>query len=451
MGLVRWPAFGAYLLLFTTPLLTGLARGAIPLRPNEMLLLAVLFAMAVRVVLLMLCRQYQLPHLDRMDFALIALSVSSSLLPVLWCLARAVPLTQDDLLYSLVFVKYYALYRVFRSTIRTVPQVQVCLILSMLAAIIVAIVGVLQVRGLFGVPHFLMVHFDKPFEGFAEGSLAMMRARATSTLASTFATADLMIMNTIIALGLFRTTRRHWALVVGLIAFLAGCVVAGEFSGYLGMLVAVLAYGALNGNLFSLLPKSLAIGSVGILPFWGVIADRLAGFSLPQGVPHSWNGRWENLQHFFFPRLADFNWLLGVQPSPRLPAPEAWRDFVYLESGYVSLVWCGGLPLLAAFAYFVGVVVTKLRRVARQRRDAVGVAALAGFCYLIAILVLMLFDPHLTVRGSADLFFPLLAMSLVDRATVPAPVSVRTRAAVPAGLLAHRTLDPSPGELDATA
>jgi hypothetical protein len=109
------------------------------------------------------------------------------------------------------------------------------------------------------------------------------------------------------------------------------------------------------------------------------------------------------------------NWLLGVRPAPRLPAPETWRQWVYIESGYVWLLWIGGLPLVAAFIFFVVVSAAALRRVIRERTDAVGAAAMAGFTYLIVVVTLMLVDPHLTGRGSADLFFPLLALSLIPR------------------------------------
>lgn len=108
------------------------------------------------------------------------------------------------------------------------------------------------------------------------------------------------------------------------------------------------------------------------------------------------------------------NWLFGVRPAPRVPAPESWRDFVYIESGYIWLLWIGGVPFLIAFAYFAYVSLGTLRQVALTRTDAIAAAAAAGFCYLSAMLALMLFDPQLTLRGSADLFFPLLALSLAS-------------------------------------
>jgi hypothetical protein len=78
------------------------------------------------------------------------------------------------------------------------------------------------------------------------------------------------------------------------------------------------------------------------------------------------------------------------------------------------LLWIGGIPFVAAFVFFVIVSLRTLQPVAQERTDAVGVAATSAFSYLVAIIVMMLFDPHLTLRGSADLFFPLLALSLVD-------------------------------------
>jgi hypothetical protein len=130
-------------------------------------------------------------------------------------------------------------------------------------------------------------------------------------------------------------------------------------------------------------------------------------------VPHSWAGRWQNLERFFFPDLfSGFNWILGVRPAPRVPAPETWRSWVYIESGYVWLLWIGGIPLLLAFAWFAAIALQALRT-AMARQDAAGVAASAAFCFVATLVVLMLVDPHLTVRGSADLFFPLLALAFV--------------------------------------
>ncbi len=145
------------------------------------------------------------------------------------------------------------------------------------------------------------------------------------------------------------------------------------------------------------------------------IASRLEGFQGQGGMPESWAGRWDNLQTYFFPDLFNHgNWFLGVRPAPRIPAFETWREWVYLESGYLWLLWIGGIPFLAAFFFFAIVSLRTLQHVARERTDAIGVAAVSAFSYLVAMIVTMLFDPHLTLRGSADLFFPLLALSLVD-------------------------------------
>jgi hypothetical protein len=71
------------------------------------------------------------------------------------------------------------------------------------------------------------------------------------------------------------------------------------------------------------------------------------------------------------------------------------------------------VPLLLSFLYFSWSVARELYRIATTDRGPTGVAATAGLAATAMIFVLMLFDPHLTVRGSADLFFPLIALSLV--------------------------------------
>jgi hypothetical protein len=417
--LVR-PAFGAYLLLFATPLIAGVARGSIPLRPNEMLLLVVMVALGVRILLLMLSRRYHPPRFDRMDWALLLLATTGSVVPILWRSVRSLPLSADDLLYSFVLIKYYALFRVFRATIVTVSQVTVCLWLSMTSAVLVAVVAMLQVLNLFGVPEFLLTYYDLPYN-----TPTIMIDRGTSTLASAFGQADLMIMNLIIALMLCLTVRsRRLMLLPASVVFLCGCMVSGEFSAYIGLVAAVIAFTLLFGSTVRwILPMLSGAGAIIVTSFWPVIARRLDSFGGQQGLPSSWDVRWDNLQRFFLPRVfSGINWLLGVRPAPRVPAPEVWREFVYIESGYLWLLWIGGVPFVIAFAYFAYTSLGTLRRIALARTDAIAAAAAAGFCYLVALLVLMLFDPHLTLRGSADLFFPLLALSLVR-----SPVAVRQR------------------------
>lgn len=408
------PVLGAYLLLFSTPLIAGIERGPIPLRPNEMVLLLVLAALATRRLLLMFSRQYRSAPFDRMDLSVLLLAVTSSAVPLLWMVARGDSPDQDDLLYSVVLVKYFLLYRVFRTTIVTEAQVATCLRVSMASAGIEGLVAILQVMNLFGVPQFLFHYYDQPFSG----TWGPITHRGTSTLALAFSSADLMTMNLVIALSLYQLQRtKAWLLMTAAGLYLAGCLASGEFSGYIGLAVALLAFGYLSGSrILRLAPVFLGLAPLLAIPTWPVIAHRFGELSGGGNMPSSWNGRIENLQRFFFPQLFDAGgWIMGVRPAARVMAPQPWHWWVFIECGYAWILWTGGLPLLIAYFYFLIVMLKRLGRVARLRADAVGVAAAAGFCFMVALSVLMVFDAHLTMRGTADLMFPLLAMSQVQQ------------------------------------
>jgi hypothetical protein len=197
--------------------------------------------------------------------------------------------------------------------------------------------------------------------------------------------------------------------------FVLGCIAAGQVSGIIGLVVAVLTVAFITGRLRPILGLLVPVAVIGAIVFWSVIETRLTGFEGPSGLPSSWVGRIDNLQRFVWPELsAGVNWVVGVRPAARVPAPEGWREWVFIESGYAWLLWTGGLPMLAAFLGFVGLALHRLARVVRRHgTEPVGVAATAAMAGLMLIATLMLFDPHLTMRGAADLFFPLLALSFM--------------------------------------
>ena len=68
--------------------------------------------------------------------------------------------------------------------------------------------------------------------------------------------------------------------------------------------------------------------------------------------------------------------------------------------------------MLVAFFYFLWSIFNDLvldHPTGADKRDPLVIGAIAATAM---IAVVMAFDPHLTVRGCADLFFPLLAMAL---------------------------------------
>jgi hypothetical protein len=403
------PALGGYLVIGLTPLTAGIDRGhAVPvLRPSEAIAMAVGVALAARA--LARWRTGAAPRLrfSRVELAILLMALTNSIVPMLWMTARQQPVTKDDLLYALVMWKLAGIYLIVRASITTYAQAMRCYWLSLAAASIVAVLAILQSLGLFGVPQ-LLASYYAPF-GYTG---ALVHARGSSTLALPAATADLLIYNLGIVAGLWIVSQRRRVLLGGAgVLFVFGALSAGEFSSAIGLIIGICMIAVITSypRLLSIFVPITGIAIVALRP---VIAARLNGFQSVSGLPVSWTGRLQNLHDYFWPTLfSDWNYLLGVRPSARVPVSYQATGYVWIESGYTWLLWGGGIPLLAAFCYFVYAALRSSWYEARYRRGAPSVAALAVFVSVIVMSVLMAFDPHLTYRGAAEEMFALLALA----------------------------------------
>jgi hypothetical protein len=415
------PPLAGYLLTGLTPLLAGI--------PNEALLALCAAALLARGVWNARTGQSWRPAFGLVAASLVAMAVSNSALPMLAMALRGTPISADDISYALVLWKYLALYAVIRVSIRTESEALRCLWTSIAASVVVAIIAILQSLSLFGVEGFLAVWYA-PFGD----STIVSSNRGSATLGLAAATADLMLFNLGLVAGVWRNqSGRRW-LLAGIAALLiAGTLASGQFSAALGLGVAIIAIGVVFGR--SDVPVALLlVTAAAAWPLRLVIANRLSGFDKASGLPESWVGRLNNLENYFWPRLfSDYNYLLGVQVSARVPSPQSLAlPWVWIESGYTWLLWGGGVPLLASFVFFVWAALRSSRRMAR-RHDVWGMYATAVFLAVPVVTVLMLFDPHITYRGSGDLLFTLLAVLAVGQARIGNQAGVPPTMSEPGG------------------
>ena len=407
------PPAGAYLLLGLSPLMAGLDRGTLLplLRPHEGLALLVIAGFGLHLVVRAVEREPVLLRLPfgPVDRAILLLAVTSSVVPLLFMVVRERPIEQDDILYTLQLWKYYGVFLIVRGCIQTTSQVRRCLWVALGAGAVVALVAIVQVLNvpvIAGEVTRLYVAEDanRPLD------------RGTSTLASSIAVADVMVFCLAVAFAMLVQRAGQRLLLSCLLAlFVFGVLASGQFSGIVALLIGLLAFGWITGRLsFSFVALAPIVGIAGLV-LRPVIEKRLSGFQGGTTLPVSWQVRLDNVTTYFWPVLKqDLNWVTGVRPLARVDGPPfSGIEYIWIESGHIYLLWTGGIAFMLAFLWFLWVGVRAMARIARERSDAVGVAAIGAYTALVVTAVLMLLDPHLTLRGAADLSFALLGLALV--------------------------------------
>jgi hypothetical protein len=406
------PVIAGYLLIGITPLVAGINRGsAIPLlRPQEALLVLVVGGLCCRAIVRMKATARFRLALSPLDVAILLVAITSSVIPLAWRELRRLPIEQDDVLYSLMVWKYYAIFLVFRGVVRSPAQARKCLWLSLASAAVVAVIAILESTQHFGVQAFLSKYYA-PYGNVTATTIN----RGGSTLGLPIAAADLMIFNLAIAVGLLRCSARRWRLLALASLFVVGVFAAGEFSGLIALFVASVAIAVVTRRFryVAVLPAAIGPAAFGLST---VINRRLQGFQSTSGLPVSWVGRLHNLENYFIPPLfSGGHWVLGVRPAARVATSTMATGYTWIESGYIWLLWAGGVPLLLSFFYFLWKAAREATVVFRARVDALGAAALGALVALSVVGILMITDPHLTYRGSADLLFALLGITAAAR------------------------------------
>jgi hypothetical protein len=420
LAICAWrPVAAAYIYIASVLFLAGAERGTIPLlRLNEAVLLVVVAGVVAGAFARQLVGARSRTRLElrpSIDVPLAAFVLLATAWPLASLLLRGGSPGVGDLTALLPVVKLAVVFLLVRATVLEQDQLVRLIRIMVWSSVAIAAIAIAQTLG---VPPVL----DALSSFSPDETASEISARGSTTLASSIATGDVITIGLVlvVASGVRGILRRREQLAAGLVLG-AGVLAAGQFSTWISALIAAALvlhmYPQLRRQALRVLPVvGLAI-LVGLPAFIG----RVEGFGDGYGVPVSWLGRWDNLSTFFIPPLLDgANLLIGVSPDPVLAAPETWRDVIYLESGYLLLLWVGGVPLLAGFAWLSVAVLRRAAGLAR-RPDALGACGSTLLIAWILLLILSLLDPHLTLRGTGDFLFALLAVAagVLDRGRAP--------------------------------
>ncbi|MDH3679951.1 MAG: sugar transferase [Acidimicrobiia bacterium] len=398
------------------PFLVGLPRGTgVPLlRPSDLVqVIVTVAAIALTFIALYEGRRWRLQTMAT-DRWLLAVVAAGAALPLVWLLARARPVGIDDALAALPFVKYAGLFLLVRAAVRTEADLRLVWRATVGAAVVVAAITLSQSLGVQPVLDVLGRYF------VSSNADVVDAGRGTSTIGSSIATGSYLAMACAAALSwAFTSGQRRWYGVATLLG--VGALASGQAGTVVALGTVLVVLGRLHRRTRALVTRGLPLAAIAVVGLWPIVAARLADLDRSSGLPESWIIRWTNITKLYWPDLADGGWLLGVEPDATMAPPDVWRDIVYLESGYLWLLWVGGVPLLAAAVGFLRAAYCDLGRsgphgkpdAAPPDRSLIGSVRLAGRAIVVMLAVLSIFDPHLTLRAGADVFFVVLALGLI--------------------------------------
>lgn len=358
--LLRSQMAGAILLLFFVPLLSGMPRGQIVpfLRGNEILLALVFGAYMLTLVL---GRAQRLPT-SFLEKAFLLLLFARSILPLI---AHPLDFAGDPtklVKFFLAPVQYYFIYRLILGAVKREGQILTILRTMILAALIVAIVGLLQITRFPGLAQLYGYYYPS-----AEAVYTFVHSVRVTSLFHSLSGGDTqfhgggwnvagfyLAQSLLIGIVLYqfepkRAFRRTLMFILPLICLVM--VLSFSFTSVISLIAVAIYIGyrrrSLKRYLVRAVPPILIFGSFAAVFFAEEFAQRMSLQFSGTWIPITLLARIDLWMNRALPAVAE-HLLLGFGPSR--------YDWVAAESVYLYIVANCGIFGLAGFIWFLVLV-----------------------------------------------------------------------------------------------
>ncbi|MDZ7675012.1 MAG: O-antigen ligase family protein [Acidimicrobiales bacterium] len=414
IAVVSRPALGGLILVATVPVTSGLAAG-VPfplLRPSEAAILgigALFLVLALRPAV----------RWNSLDWAVAAYCIGSITIGAFHELQAGTLAT--NVIAVTAPLQFLLLYRIVASTLERPEDRSTALRLLVLLSIPVSIIGILQQFDIGPTQTFIETAtkstiFDTwGFENYP---------RATSIFPNWHTFAGYLAV--VILLGLARLTSQHAPR-----RRVETLVAVGIATGALALTqtftsIFAVAFGTVlilrRQRAWHIAPWALVLGGIALAFFGSFLGQRFEeqwiGREDSSLLPQTVDYRIEVWTEQYFPLIGQY-WPLGYGTG--IP-PEV--DWVYTESGYLTLLLRGGVGLVIAAAFLIGTSYSTANRVSRNRTGDDRAGALCVVAVSLALIPMNVVWPYLTNSGLTQAFFVVLGLVRAASASTeraPAP------------------------------
>jgi hypothetical protein len=403
------PIIFCYFLIAVVTLTSGIPRGTIvPMFSlNE---LALVLTLAITVVYAVISRRPVLnPGYGFTSFIL--LICGGVILPIAAYLYQGVELTIDNSFSLFTAIQYFLIFWIFQTIPENNRERLNLIYFMILCAVIVAIVGILQMLGVSFINQFLASYYPS-----SHGLVAMETMRVTSLLGAWNAMGMFLMMNLVLSWAVLNSKTQinnRMLLIVSMILILICLILTGSYAGLLTLVVGITLSEIFSKSRLQNLPKNMTRISLILLVvimlqpvLLPVISNRIAFQSRYGGIlPETLVFRFEVWEKVFMPPIREaFPWAV----APTVPLTYAW---LFPESQYVLLQFTTGLIGLASF---IGWVMLSLVYLQSRRANTTGFPNMVVSTTMIVIILLTLAgltNAVFTYSGVSEYLWILLAFS----------------------------------------